>query len=82
MTSRHFSESRQVANLRTLQYWNSVIVPQLKSGQRILIAAHGGSLRAIIQHLDSLSDDQRKGLKIPNGVPFIYELDQDLKVDT
>ena len=82
LNSRHWSESRRVANERTLEYWKSVIVPQLKSDKKILIAAHGGSLRAIIQHLDSLTDAQRKGLKIPNGVPFIYELDQELKVDT
>ncbi|GLV38453.1 Phosphoglyceromutase 78 [Carabus blaptoides fortunei] len=72
-------ESLKLTFARTLPYWNEVIVPQIKEGKHILIVAHGSSLRAIIQHLDQISDEEILGLKIPAGVPFVYELDEELK---
>ncbi|GLV38452.1 Phosphoglyceromutase 78 [Carabus blaptoides fortunei] len=72
-------ESLKQTFARTLPYWNEIIVPQIKEGKHILIAAHGSSLRAIIQHLDQITDEQVLGLKIPGGVPFLYELDEELK---
>ena len=65
---------------RTLPYWNDVIVPQMKDGKRILIAAHGNSLRGIVKHLDNMSDEAIMGLNLPTGIPFVYELDENLKV--
>ena len=57
-----------------------MIVPQLKAGKRILVAAHGNSLRGIVKHLDNMSDEAIMGCNLPTGIPFVYELDQDLKV--
>ena len=62
----------------TLQYLQ-VIVPQLKAGKRVLVAAHGNSLRGIVKHLDNMTDEQIMGCNLPTGIPFVYELDQDLK---
>ncbi|GLV38491.1 Phosphoglyceromutase 78 [Carabus blaptoides fortunei] len=73
------SESLKLTFARTLPYWNEVIVPQIKDGKHILIAAHGSSLRAIVQHLDQISDEEIVRLTIPAGVPFVYELDEELK---
>merc|ERR1712062_743152 len=56
-----------------------VIVPQLKAGKKILIAAHGNSLRGIVKHLDNMSDADIMGLNLPTGIPFVYELDADMK---
>ena len=56
-----------------------VIVPQLKAGKRVLVAAHGNSLRGIVKHLDNMTDEQIMGCNLPTGIPFVYELDQDLK---
>ncbi|MFA5659583.1 MAG: 2,3-diphosphoglycerate-dependent phosphoglycerate mutase, partial [Oscillospiraceae bacterium] len=67
---------------RFLPYWHDVIVPLLKSGKRALIAAHGNSLRALIKHLDHISDVEITTLNIPTGIPLVYELDQDLKALT
>jgi 2,3-bisphosphoglycerate-dependent phosphoglycerate mutase len=64
---------------RVLPYWFSSIVPRLKSGQRILIAAHGNSIRALVKYLDNISDDEITELNIPTGIPLVYELDDDLK---
>ena len=72
-------ESLKLTIERTLPYWNDVIVPQMKAGKKILIAAHGNSLRGIVKHLDSMSDEQIMGCNLPTGIPFVYELDQDLK---
>lgn len=71
-------ESLKLTIARTLPYWNDVIVPQLKAGKSILIAAHGNSLRGIVKHLDQMSDEQIMGLNLPTGIPFVYELDEDL----
>jgi len=65
--------------LRTLPYWYDQIVPDLRAGKVTLIAAHGNSLRAIVKHLDSISDSDIVGLNIPTGIPLFYELDEDLK---
>lgn len=64
---------------RTLPYWNDVIVPQLKDGKKIIIAAHGNSLRGIVKHLDNLSDEAIMSLNLPTGIPFVYELDENFK---
>ncbi|XP_057381871.1 phosphoglycerate mutase 1-like [Daphnia carinata] len=72
-------ESLKLTIQRTLPYWNDVIVPQIKEGKRILIAAHGNSLRGIVKHLDNMSEDAIMGLNLPTGIPFVYELDEDLK---
>ncbi|XP_049812860.1 phosphoglycerate mutase 2 [Schistocerca nitens] len=72
-------ESLKLTIQRTLPYWNDVIVPQLKAGKRILIAAHGNSLRGIVKHLDEMSDEAIMGLNLPTGIPFVYELDANLK---
>jgi len=64
---------------RVLPYWNEQIAPAIQSGQRVLIAAHGNSLRALIKHLDGISDSDIVGLNIPNGIPLVYELDAELK---
>ncbi|KAH8361844.1 phosphoglycerate mutase 2 [Drosophila serrata] len=73
------SESLKLTIERTLPYWNEVIVPQIKEGQRILISAHGNSLRGLIKHLESISDGDIMGLNLPTGRPFVYELDENLK---
>lgn len=64
---------------RAVGYWNSDIAPAIKGGKRILISAHGNSLRAIVKYLDNISDDDISGLNIPTGVPLVYELDENLK---
>lgn len=64
---------------RVLPYWHEVIVPALKRGERVLIAAHGNSLRALVKYLDDVSEDEITGLNIPTGFPLVYELDDDLR---
>ena len=64
---------------RFLPYWNEAIVPDLKAGKTVLVAAHGNSLRAIVKHLDGISDEDIVGLNIPTGMPLVYELDDDFK---
>jgi len=64
---------------RVLPYWHDVITQTIKSGKRVLISAHGNSLRALVKYLDNLPDDEVVKLNIPTGVPLIYELDDDLK---
>lgn len=64
---------------RFLPYWHNEIVPVVKSGKRVLIVAHGNSLRALVKYLDNVSDDEIVGLNIPTGVPLVYELDKSLK---
>lgn len=65
--------------VRALPYWYDQIVPDLRSGKVTLIAAHGNSLRALVKHLDGVSDTDIVGLNIPTGIPLVYELDDDLK---
>ena len=64
---------------RMLPYWDSSIVPDLRAGKVVLVAAHGNSLRALVKHLDGISDDDIVGLNIPTGIPLLYELDADLE---
>ena len=64
---------------RVLPCWNEVLAPAIRSGQRVVIAAHGNSIRALVKYLDGISDDDIVGLNIPNGIPLVYELDAQLK---
>jgi 2,3-bisphosphoglycerate-dependent phosphoglycerate mutase len=64
---------------RFLPYWESTIAPRIREGRRVLIAAHGNSLRALVKHLDGISDEEIVGLNIPTGIPLVYELDRDLR---
>ena len=64
---------------RVLPIWNESIAPAVQAGRKVLIAAHGNSLRALIKHLDQVSDDDIVHLNIPTGQPLVYELDEDLK---
>ena len=64
---------------RMLPYWDSDVVPDLRAGKTVLVAAHGNSLRALVKHLDGISDEDIAGLNIPTGIPLLYELDADLR---
>jgi 2,3-bisphosphoglycerate-dependent phosphoglycerate mutase len=64
---------------RTLPYWVDAIVPDLRAGRVVLVAAHGNSLRALVKHLDHISDDDISELNIPTGNPLVYELDDELR---
>ena len=64
---------------RFLPYWHDTIAPAIHSGQKVLIAAHGNSLRALVKYLDGISDEKIVGLNIPTGIPLVYELDEGLK---
>ena len=64
---------------RFLPYWESSIVPDLRAGKTVLVAAHGNSLRALVKHLDGISDEDIAGLNIPTGMPLVYELDDSLR---
>ena len=64
---------------RFLPYWHETIVPTIESGKKVIIAAHGNSLRALVKYLDDISDQEIVGLNIPTGVPLVYELDEQLK---
>jgi len=64
---------------RFLPYWHEVLAPTIKSGKRVLISAHGNSLRALVKYLDHISDDDIVRLNIPTGIPLVYELDGELK---
>lgn len=64
---------------RMLPYWHDAIVPDLRAGRRVLIGAHGNSLRALVKHLDGIADDAIAELNIPTGIPLLYELDEQLR---
>ena len=64
---------------RALPYWESAIVPDLKDGKTVLVAAHGNSLRAIIKYLDGVGDQEIVGVNVPTGIPLLYELDENFK---
>jgi len=64
---------------RVVPFWNDTIAPHIQKGERILIAAHGNSIRALIKYLDNVSEQDIVGLNIPNGIPLVYELDAQLK---
>ncbi|HET6828348.1 MAG TPA: 2,3-diphosphoglycerate-dependent phosphoglycerate mutase [Ramlibacter sp.] len=63
---------------RVLPYWNASMAPAIQSGKRVLVAAHGNSIRALVKYLDGISDKDIVGLNIPNGIPLVYELDAQL----
>ena len=64
---------------RFLPYWQESIAPAVRAGRRVLIAAHGNSLRALVKHLDGISESDIVELNIPTGIPLVYELDANLK---
>jgi 2,3-bisphosphoglycerate-dependent phosphoglycerate mutase len=64
---------------RFLPYWEGEIVPDLRSGKTVLVAAHGNSLRALVKHLDGISDEDIAGLNIPTGMPLVYRLDESMR---
>ena len=72
------TESLKDTIARVLPYWDARIAPALKDGQRVLISAHGNSLRALVKHLSNIPDDEITGLEIPTGQPIVYELADDL----
>ena len=74
-------ETEALSNVvsRVMPYWESAIVPQLKSGKTVLIAAHGNSLRAIVKMLDGLSEEEISKVNIPTAIPLVYELDENFK---
>ncbi len=65
--------------IRMLPYWYEEIVPDLEEGNRVLVVAHGNSIRALLKHLDKVPEEEIVGLNIPTGIPLVYELDDDLK---
>jgi len=64
---------------RVLPYWESAIAPELQAGRRVLLAAHGNSLRALVKHIDGLTDEEVSALNIPTGIPLVYHLDESLR---
>ncbi len=72
------AESLKDTVARFMPYWEQTIAPDVRAGRRVLIAAHGNSLRALVKYLDSISDEEIVGLNIPTGIPLVYELDDDL----
>jgi 2,3-bisphosphoglycerate-dependent phosphoglycerate mutase len=73
------TESLKDTVARFLPYWHERIVPDIKAGRRVIIAAHGNSLRALVKHLDQMPESEIVELNIPTGLPLVYELDQDLR---
>jgi 2,3-bisphosphoglycerate-dependent phosphoglycerate mutase len=73
------TESLKDTVARFLPYWQEAIAPEIRAGKRVLIAAHGNSLRALVKFLDSISDQEIAELNIPTGIPLVYELDEALK---
>ena len=73
------TESLKDTVARFLPYWHDTIAPAIRAGKRILIAAHGNSLRALVKYLDNISDQDIVNLNIPTGIPLVYELDENLK---
>jgi 2,3-bisphosphoglycerate-dependent phosphoglycerate mutase len=73
------TESLKITLERVLPYWHSTIAPIVKSGKRLLIAAHGNSMRAMVKYLDNISDEAIPELNIPTGIPLVYELNTNLK---
>jgi 2,3-bisphosphoglycerate-dependent phosphoglycerate mutase len=73
------AESLEDTVARFLPYWHDTIAPAVRAGRRVLIAAHGNSLRALVKHLDGMGNEAIVGLNIPTGVPLVYELDSELR---
>ncbi len=72
-------ESLKDTIARTMPYWHEVLAPQIRQGGRLLVVAHGNSLRGLVKYLDGMDEEAVTGLNIPTGVPLVYELDRDLK---
>jgi 2,3-bisphosphoglycerate-dependent phosphoglycerate mutase len=73
------TESLKDTVARFLPYWHERIAPEVRAGRRVVIAAHGNSLRALVKYLDGVSEDEIVGLNIPTGIPLVYELEDDLR---
>jgi len=73
------AESLKCTVERFMPFWNGTIAPEIEAGKCVLVAAHGNSLRALVKHLDNISDDEIIGLNIPTGIPLVYELDSALR---
>lgn len=73
------TESLKITLDRVLPYWNHVLAPEIKSGKRLLVVAHGNSIRALLKYLDNVSEAEITELNIPTGLPLVYELDKELK---
>jgi 2,3-bisphosphoglycerate-dependent phosphoglycerate mutase len=73
------TESLKLTEARFMVEWEENLAPLIKSGKKVIIAAHGNTLRALVKHLDNISTDVIPSLNIPTGVPLVYELDEDLK---
>lgn len=73
------TESLKETVARVVPCWNDVIAPRIRAGERLIVAAHGNSLRALVKHLDGIADDKIVALNIPTGIPLVYELDASLK---
>ena len=72
------TESLKDVQMRLLPFWKNIVVPQLKLGKKIIISAHGNSIRALIKHLDNISDEDIAKLNIPYGIPLVYEFDKQI----
>jgi 2,3-bisphosphoglycerate-dependent phosphoglycerate mutase len=73
------TESLKITLERVLPFWHSTLAPEIRSGRRVLVAAHGNSIRALVKYLDNISEAEIPELNIPTGVPLVYELDEALK---
>ena len=73
------TESLKITLERVLPYWSATVAPAIQSGRRVLVVAHGNSIRALVKYLDGISDAEISELNIPTGIPLVYELDADLK---
>ena len=73
------TESLKITLERVLPYWHSTLTPVIKSGKRVIVAAHGNSIRALVKYLDDISETEITELNIPTGLPLVYELDEELK---
>jgi 2,3-bisphosphoglycerate-dependent phosphoglycerate mutase len=73
------TESLKITLDRVLPYWHSTLAPEIKSGKRVLLVAHGNSIRAMVKYLDNVSEADITELNIPTGLPLVYELDENLK---
>lgn len=73
------TESLKITLERVLPFWHATLVPEIKSGKRVLVVAHGNSIRALVKYLDNISEAEITELNIPTGLPLVYELDEELK---
>ncbi|MHB1485524.1 MAG: 2,3-diphosphoglycerate-dependent phosphoglycerate mutase [Saccharofermentanales bacterium] len=73
------AESLHDTIIRFMPFWENTILPDIKDGKKVIISAHGNSLRALVKHLDNISDEDIIDLNIPTGIPLVYELDDDIK---